>query len=117
MVIIDGAVAGVLSSVMIRMGGKEAQINEKLKAAKMWMREQRIPKEQAAKALDYFRLVYKSRVMYEESEILNTMPPAMKLLFSTQVGDDFKTKMHITILSLRSILTKCNKRARSWIAR
>jgi|EP01046_Picozoa_sp_COSAG06_P062094 hypothetical protein len=92
MVIIDGAVAGVLSSVMIRMGGKEAQINEKLKAAKMWMREQRIPKEQAAKALDYFRLVYKSRVMYEESEILNTMPPAMKLLFSTQVGDDFKTK-------------------------
>jgi hypothetical protein len=72
MVIIDGAVAGVLSSVMIRMGGKEAQINEKIKAAKMWMREQRIPKDQASKALEYFRLVYKSRVMYEEADILNT---------------------------------------------
>jgi hypothetical protein len=34
---------------------------------------------QAAKALEYFRLVYKSRVIYEESDILNTMPPDMKL--------------------------------------
>jgi hypothetical protein len=31
--------------------------------AKQWMREQRIPKLKAQKALDYFRLVYKSRVM------------------------------------------------------
>jgi CRP-like cAMP-binding protein len=118
MVIIDGAVAGVLSSVMIRMGGKDAQVNEKIKAAKMWMREQRIPKDQASKALEYFRLVYKSRVMYEEADILNTcvafgrpfssgfsshwflpcllpwcirnrMPPAMKLVFSTQLYEKF----------------------------
>ena len=89
MVVIDGAVAGVLSSVMIRMGGKEQEINDRLKAAKMWMREQRIPKDQASKALDYFRLVYKSRVMYEEGEILNTMPPAMKLVFSTQLYEKF----------------------------
>ena len=49
----------------------------------MWMREHRIPKHKATKALDYFRMVYKSRVMYEESDILNTMPPDMKLDFST----------------------------------
>ena len=63
-------------------GGKEQQVSDTLKAAKMWMREHRIPKAKAAKALDYFRLVYKSRAMYEENEILNTMPPDMRLDFS-----------------------------------
>ena len=65
-------------------GGKEQQVNDKLKAAKMWMREHRIPKAKAAKALDYFRLVYKSRAIYEENEILNTMPPDMRVDFSTR---------------------------------
>ena len=63
MVIIDGAVAGVLSALMISMGGKEREVNDRLRSAKQWMREQRIPKLKAQKALDYFRLVYKSRVM------------------------------------------------------
>ena len=58
MVVIDGAVSSVLSSVMIRMGGTEQEINYKMKAAEMWMREQRIPKDQASKALEYFRLDY-----------------------------------------------------------
>ena len=85
LVIIDGAVAGLLSSVMISMGGKDREVNDRLRAAKLWMREQRIPKFKAQKALDYFRLVYKSRVMYEETDILATMPPAMRLDFSSHL--------------------------------
>eukprot|EP01043_Picozoa_sp_COSAG02_P055844 COSAG02_NODE_6538_length_3509_cov_31.003603_4_plen_373_part_00 len=85
LVMIDGAVAGVLSAVMISMGGKEREVNERLRSAKLWMREQRIPKLKAQKALDYFRLVYKSRVMYEENEIMETMPPAMKLDFASHL--------------------------------
>lgn len=49
MVIIDGAVAGVLASVMIRMGGKDQEVNDKLNSAKLWMREHRIPKDDASK--------------------------------------------------------------------
>ena len=41
------------------------------------------------KALEYFRLVYKSRVMYEEGDILKTMPPAMKLEFSMRLYEKF----------------------------
>lgn len=89
MVIIDGSVAGVLASVMVRMGGKDQEVNDRLTAAKNWMREQRIPKAQAARALEYFRLVYRSKVMYEEGDILNTMPPAMKIEFSTQLYEKF----------------------------
>lgn len=72
-VIIDGAVAGVLSAVMIQMGGTERQVNEKLAAAKTWMREHRISKQEQVKALSYFRHVYRSHVMYQEADILNTV--------------------------------------------
>ena len=85
MVIIDGAVAGVLSSVMISMGGKEREVNEKLAAAKVWMQEQRIAKAEQVKALNYFRHVYRSHVMYKEAEILSTMPPSMRLDFSMRL--------------------------------
>lgn len=85
MVIIDGAVAGVLSSVMISMGGKDRIVNEKLAAAKTWMQEHRINKAQQLKTLNYFRHVYKSHVMYQENDILNTMPPSMRLDFSTHL--------------------------------
>lgn len=87
--IIEGAVAGVLSSILIRIGGKDQEVNDKLKAAKLWMREHRIPKDKAAKALDYFRMVYHRTSMYEESDILNTMPPDMRLDFSTQLYEKF----------------------------
>ena len=40
---IEGAVAGVLSAMLISMGGSDRELTEKLKAAKMWMREQKIP--------------------------------------------------------------------------
>jgi hypothetical protein len=45
-VIIDGAVAGVLSSIMIQIGGMDREVHDKIKATKTWMREQRIPKSQ-----------------------------------------------------------------------
>ena len=69
----DGAVAGVLSAVMISMGGTERIVNEKLAAAKAWMREHHISKPEQAKALNYFRHVYRSHVMYQEADILNTV--------------------------------------------
>jgi CRP-like cAMP-binding protein len=107
--IIEGAVAGVLSSILIRMGGKDQEVNDKLKAAKLWMREHRIPKDKAAKAMDYFRLVYKSRVMYEESAILNTMPPDMRLDFSTQLYEKFLKEVPLFRgLSLALIHSVCS---------
>jgi hypothetical protein len=44
---------------------------------------------QAAKALEYFRLVYRSKAQYEEGDILSTMPPSMKIEFSTQLYEKF----------------------------
>ena len=49
------------------------------------MREHRIPKRMIKQSLDYFRAVYKSRVMYEEKEILGTMPPDMRMVFARQL--------------------------------
>ena len=83
MVIIDGAVAGVLSAVMIQMGGTERIVNEKLAAAKSWMREHRISKHEQIKALNYFRHVYRSHVMYQEAEILNTVRTCIRAALIT----------------------------------
>ena len=85
MVIIDGSVAGVLASIMVRMGGKDQEVHDRLSSAKNWMKEHRIPKAQALRAMEYLRLFYKSRVMSEEHEILEKMPPNMRLEFSSQL--------------------------------
>ena len=37
------------------------------------MREHRISKQEQVKALSYFRHVYRSHVMYQEADILNTV--------------------------------------------
>eukprot|EP01048_Picozoa_sp_COSAG05_P006970 COSAG05_NODE_474_length_9484_cov_8.277784_10_plen_82_part_00 len=42
---IDGAVIGVFSSVLMSMGGKERLVHDKLTEARAWMRDQRLPKE------------------------------------------------------------------------
>eukprot|EP01048_Picozoa_sp_COSAG05_P006969 COSAG05_NODE_474_length_9484_cov_8.277784_9_plen_73_part_00 len=40
-------------------------------------------------ALEYFRRIYKSRATYEESDILASMPPAMRMDFSTHLYQKF----------------------------
>ena len=53
------------------------------------MRDQRLPKEKQAVALEYFRRIYKSRATYEEADILASMPPAMRMDFSTHLYQKF----------------------------
>ena len=60
-----------------------------LTAARAWMRDQRLPKEKQAVALEYFRRIYKSRATYEEADILASMPPAMRMDFSTHLYQKF----------------------------
>lgn len=74
MLLLEGAVAGVLSATIIGMSAKQAEISAKLKAVRQWMYSQHIPKQKAKYAIEYFRQVYKSKVVYEENSILKSMP-------------------------------------------
>jgi hypothetical protein len=90
---IDGVVVGVFSSALMTMGGKKRAVQEKLSATKKWMVEQRIPKHRQNSVLEYFRRVYNSRIMYQESEILSSMPPAMRMEFSTHLYQKFLSQV------------------------
>ena len=61
----------LLVAVRIRLNVRF--LHERLAAAKTWMREHRISKQEQAKALNYFRHVYRSHAMYQEADILNTV--------------------------------------------
>eukprot|EP01043_Picozoa_sp_COSAG02_P018984 COSAG02_NODE_901_length_16056_cov_52.549477_10_plen_716_part_00 len=83
LIMFDGAVAGVMSAMMIAMQGNEREYNDRISTAKQWMKEQQIPKFRSDAALDYFRTFYKSNVAMQEKQVLGCMTPAMRLEFCT----------------------------------
>ena len=89
LIMVDGAVAGVMSALMISMQGHEREYNERITIAKDWMKEHKIPKSRSEPALEYFRTFYKSSVATEEAAILNAMTPAMKIEFATFLYSKF----------------------------
>ena len=60
-----------------------------------WMYEQRIPRAKSRAALEYFRQLYKSKVVAAEGQILNTMPPAMRSEFSVYIYAKFVCQVPI----------------------
>ena len=59
------------------------------------MTAERIPRGSQAKALGYFQQLYKSRIMYNEAEIISSMPPAMRNVFAMHIYEKFlKTARH-----------------------
>lgn len=81
LIMFDGAVAGVMSAMMIAMQGNEREYNDRIHTARQWLKEQRIPKFRSDAALDYFRTFYKSNVAMQEKEVLGCMTPAMRMEF------------------------------------
>ena len=86
---IDGAVAGVMSALMIGMTGNERGVNDKLRAIKAWMTKHRVPRMKQSRALNYFASHYKSQI--KDDDILMDMPPAMR--------DDIAKHLYATVVA------------------
>ena len=86
MVMIDGAVAGVMSALLIGMSGNEREVTDKLRGIKQWMTAHRVPRMKQNRALGYFAQHFKVQAQCSESEILEAMPPSMR--------DDFRTHLY-----------------------
>lgn len=89
MVMIDGAVAGVMSALLIGMSGNEREVTDKLRAIKQWMTAHRVPRLKQAHALTYFSHHFKEQLKCSEAEILADMPPAMRDEFRTHLYGKF----------------------------
>ena len=90
MVMIDGAVAGVMSALLIGMSGNEREVTDKLRGIKQWMTTHRVPRLKQNRALAYFGSHFKTQAQCSESEILEAMPPSMR--------DDFRTHLYAKFL-------------------
>jgi len=90
MVMIDGAVAGVMSALLIGMSGNEREVTDKLRGIKQWMTSHRVPRVKQSRALNFFSQHFKSQAQCSEAEILADMPPAMR--------DDFRTHLYAKFL-------------------
>lgn len=68
---------GGVHQLLIGMAGADREINEKLRAAKRWMVQSRIPRAKQVKALAFFAHHYKANQL-NEMDIMSDMPPAMR---------------------------------------
>lgn len=95
MVMIDGAVAGVMSALLIGMSGHEREVTDKLRGIKQWMTAHRVPRVKQSHALNYFRHHFKVQAQCSEAEILADMPPAMRDNFRTHLYGKFLASVPI----------------------
>ena len=122
-IMIDGAVAGVMSALLIGMSGNEREVNDKLRAIKTCkppryccdlgrillkmaaislltgMAKHRIPRMKQNRALNYFASHYKNQIKH--ADILMDMPPAMR--------DDIATHLYVKVIAAVPIFRDLSK--------
>ena len=105
-ILIDGAVAGVMSALLVGMSGADREINDKLRAAKRWMVQSRVPRLKQLQALAFFAHYYKANELNEE-ELLSNMPPAM--------AEDFRAHLYHKFLMTVPLFRGCSQQVISAI--
>lgn len=83
MALIYGALAGIISSIMIGMRGNEQEFQNKIRSLRGWLVEKEIPKPMQVQITRYFNQLWSSKTMFNEGEILSEMPPSMGSELST----------------------------------
>lgn len=85
-IIIKGAVAGLMSSLLVSMSGKDNEVNDMLRAIKAWLIRVRVPRRVMKHTLEYFVQYYKTYSMTGDAEALASMPPSM--------GEEFRRHIY-----------------------
>ena len=75
---IFGALAGVMTQIMASMKGNDQEFTLKLQGMKQWLKDQGFSKPEQKKVLNYFSEVWATKTLFNEAEILEEMPPAMR---------------------------------------
>ena len=80
---IYGALAGVMSTILMSVRGNEQESYNRLRALRMWMVEKKLDKPMQQRILMYFNELWSARSMFDESGVLAEMPPSMSSEVST----------------------------------
>ena len=87
--IIYGALAGVISTIMMGMKGNDQEVSNKLRSMRTWMHEKKVPKILQGRIMQYFNQLWSARSLFDEASVLAEMPPTMAAEVSTFLYRDF----------------------------
>lgn len=85
MAAIYGALAGVMSTILMGMRGNEQESQNKLRALRQWMVDKKMDKAMQQRISLYFNQLWSARAMFDESAVLAEMPPSMSAEVSTYI--------------------------------
>ena len=74
---IYGALAGVISTLLIGMAAGDQEFTAKLQSLKAWMGARNLSKQDRTKILAYYRAANKGSKAFNEQEILEELPPSL----------------------------------------
>ena len=87
--IIYGALAGVISTIMMGMKTNDQEVQNKLRSMRTWMHEKKVPKQLQARIMQYFNQLWSARSLFDEASMLAEMPPTMSAEVTKFLYHDF----------------------------
>jgi CRP-like cAMP-binding protein/Ca2+-binding EF-hand superfamily protein len=87
--IIYGALAGVISTIMMGMKTNDQEVQNKLRSMRTWMHEKKVPKLLQARIMQYFNQLWSARSLFDEASMLAEMPPTMSAEVTKFLYHDF----------------------------
>ena len=87
--IIYGALAGVISTIMMGMKTNDQEVQNKLRSMRSWMHEKKVPKQLQTRIMQYFNQLWSARSLFDEASMLAEMPPTMSAEVTKFLYHDF----------------------------
>ena len=83
MALIYGALAGVISTIMMGTRGNEQESQRKLQSLRTWMHGHKFTKKMQTTVIHYFQQIWSTRAMFDQVQLVDDMPPSMSAEVTT----------------------------------
>ncbi len=88
-IVIKGSIAGIMSSMLISLAGKDQETTEKLRGIKSWLVDSRVSRSEVNRILDFFRHQFRTQAQTSDAQVLQDMPPGMSEEFRKLIYTKF----------------------------
>lgn len=115
-IVIKGSVAGIMSSMLITLGGSDQEVNDQLRAVKAWLLQTRVPTRMMKMTLEFFGHIFRSRVQTSDAEALAYMPPGMVQEFRKHIYTRFLEAVPVFRNLPAEVMTALRKEMKPMVA-
>lgn len=93
MAIIYGSIAGVMSTIMIGLRGNDNETHAKMGSLRLWLQRRKMPKTMQKGISAYFNELWRQRADLNTADVLEEMPPQLRLEATTILFRDALTSL------------------------